>query len=91
MSWIERIFNKNPVSGSRKANVPEGVWTKCTGCGQVLYREELSRNLEVCPKCGSTSLTKIERMNGYLGYSRVKNKPRFNKGKMIEISERVSM
>ncbi|OBW97808.1 acetyl-CoA carboxylase, carboxyltransferase subunit beta [Gallibacterium genomosp. 1] len=52
MSWIERIFNKNPVSGSRKANVPEGVWTKCTGCGQVLYREELSRNLEVCPKCG---------------------------------------
>ena len=50
MSWIERIFNKNPVSGSRKANVPEGVWTKCTGCGQVLYREELSRNLEVCPK-----------------------------------------
>ena len=57
----------------------------CDDCGH----EEL--NMEVCPKCGSTSLTKIERMNGYLGYSRVKNKPRFNKGKMIEISERVSM
>ncbi|MDA3978744.1 acetyl-CoA carboxylase, carboxyltransferase subunit beta [Gallibacterium sp. AGMB14963] len=52
MSWIERIFNKNPISGARKSNVPEGIWTKCTGCEQVLYREELSRNLEVCPKCG---------------------------------------
>lgn len=52
MSWIERIFSKNPISGSRKANVPEGVWTKCTSCEQVLYRDELVRNLEVCPKCG---------------------------------------
>lgn len=52
MSWIERIFSKSPVSGSRKANVPEGVWTKCTSCEQVLYRDELTRNLEVCPKCG---------------------------------------
>lgn len=52
MSWIEKIFNKNPISAARKANVPEGVWTKCTSCEQVLYREELTRNLEVCPKCG---------------------------------------
>ncbi len=29
----------------------EGVWTKCDSCGQVLYRAELERNLEVCPKC----------------------------------------
>ena len=53
MSWIDRIFNKNStVSNSRKANVPEGVWTKCTSCEQVLYRDELKRHLEVCPKCG---------------------------------------
>lgn len=52
MSWIEKIFNKNSISTSRKSNVPEGVWTKCTSCEQVLYREELTRNLEVCPKCG---------------------------------------
>ncbi|PJG86459.1 acetyl-CoA carboxylase, carboxyltransferase subunit beta [Conservatibacter flavescens] len=51
MSWIEKIFSKTPISGSRKANVPEGVWTKCTSCEQVLYRDELKRNLEVCPKC----------------------------------------
>jgi acetyl-CoA carboxylase carboxyl transferase subunit beta len=32
--------------------VPEGLWEKCEGCGAVLYRPELERNLEVCPKCG---------------------------------------
>ena len=52
MSWINRIFSKGPSSSTRKANVPEGVWTKCTSCEQVLYSEELKRNLYVCPKCG---------------------------------------
>ena len=53
MSWIDRIFSKNTSSSSsRRANVPEGVWTKCTSCEQVLYRDELKRHLEVCPKCG---------------------------------------
>ncbi|HAD42477.1 MAG TPA: acetyl-CoA carboxylase carboxyl transferase subunit beta, partial [Plesiomonas shigelloides] len=52
MSWIERIINKTNIVSSRKASIPEGVWTKCDGCEQVLYRAELERNLEVCPKCG---------------------------------------
>ena len=52
MSWINRIFSKSPSSSTRKANVPEGVWTKCTSCEQVLYSEELKRNLYVCPKYG---------------------------------------
>lgn len=51
MSWIDRIFSKSPSSSTRKSNVPEGVWTKCTSCEQVLYSEELKRNLYVCPKC----------------------------------------
>ncbi|WP_077998948.1 acetyl-CoA carboxylase, carboxyltransferase subunit beta [Edwardsiella tarda] len=51
MSWIERILNKSNISQTRKASIPEGVWTKCDSCGQVLYRAELERNLEVCPKC----------------------------------------
>ncbi len=51
MSWIERILNKSNITPTRKANIPEGVWTKCDSCGQVLYRAELERNLEVCPKC----------------------------------------
>lgn len=51
MSWIERILGKNTASSSTKSKIPEGVWTKCTSCEQVLYSEELKRNMQVCPKC----------------------------------------
>ena len=47
--------------------------------------------MDVCPKCGSRNLTKIDRMNGYLSYSRVKGDTRLNAAKMAEIQERVSM
>ena len=49
------------------------------------------KQLSVCPKCGSRNLTKIERMNGYLSYSRVKGDTRLNDAKMAEIAERKSM
>ncbi|URJ23337.1 acetyl-CoA carboxylase, carboxyltransferase subunit beta [Blochmannia endosymbiont of Camponotus sp. C-003] len=51
MSWIERILNKRTIIPNRKINIPEGMWTKCDHCGQLLYKKELERNLEVCPKC----------------------------------------
>ena len=51
MSWLDKILAKNENTGS-KHNIPEGVWTKCEKCDQVLYRAELERNLNVCPKCG---------------------------------------
>lgn len=51
MSWIERIFNKNTIVPSKKINIPEGIWTKCENCHQLLYKKELERNLKVCPKC----------------------------------------
>ncbi|SES72445.1 acetyl-CoA carboxylase, carboxyltransferase subunit beta [Thorsellia anophelis] len=51
MSWLERIFNKPTISATGKANIPEGTWTKCSQCDQTLFRPELIRNLEVCPKC----------------------------------------
>ena len=57
----------------------------CDDCGH----EELS--MDVCPVCGSTNLTKIDRMNGYLSYSRVKGDTRLNDAKMAEIAERKSM
>lgn len=57
----------------------------CDDCGH----QELE--MDVCPKCGSTNLTKIERMNGYLSYSRVKGDTRLNEAKMAEIAERKSM
>ncbi|KMK51778.1 acetyl-CoA carboxylase subunit beta [[Actinobacillus] muris] len=51
MSWIEKILGKTSSSSSGKSKIPEGVWTKCTHCEQVLYSEELKRNMQVCPKC----------------------------------------
>ncbi|QUJ68228.1 acetyl-CoA carboxylase carboxyltransferase subunit beta [Photobacterium sp. GJ3] len=51
MSWLEKILTKSNIVSSRKASIPEGVWTKCTSCEQVLYYADLERNLEVCPKC----------------------------------------
>ncbi|AAZ41125.1 acetyl-CoA carboxylase beta subunit [Candidatus Blochmanniella pennsylvanica str. BPEN] len=51
MSWIERIFNKSTIIPTRKIDIPKGIWTKCDNCGQLLYKKELERNLEVCPKC----------------------------------------
>ncbi|WP_409420213.1 acetyl-CoA carboxylase, carboxyltransferase subunit beta [Pseudaeromonas sp. ZJS20] len=49
MSWLEKILPQS--DSSRRHNIPEGVWTKCTACEQVLYRAEVERNLCVCPKC----------------------------------------
>ena len=57
----------------------------CDDCGH----EEL--DMDVCPKCGSKNLTKIDRMNGYLAYSRVHGHTRLNEAKMSEIAERKSM
>ncbi len=57
----------------------------CDDCGH----QELE--MDVCPVCGSKNLTKIERMNGYLSYSRVHGDTRLNDAKMAEIAERKSM
>lgn len=57
----------------------------CDDCGH----QELE--MDECPKCGSRNLTKIDRMNGYLSYSRVHGDTRLNEAKMAEIAERRSM
>ncbi|WP_367670459.1 acetyl-CoA carboxylase, carboxyltransferase subunit beta [Sodalis-like secondary symbiont of Drepanosiphum platanoidis] len=51
MSWIEKIIKKSVKYTKKKSNIPEGIWTKCENCSQILYKEELKKNLEVCPKC----------------------------------------
>ncbi|WP_104024914.1 acetyl-CoA carboxylase, carboxyltransferase subunit beta [Vibrio hyugaensis] len=51
MNWLEKIFDNKSIISTRKASIPEGVWTKCPSCDQVLYRLALKENLEVCPKC----------------------------------------
>ncbi len=79
---------KSLVRRAMKMGFYEGVnlsLSYCDDCGH----EEL--NMDVCPVCGSKNLTKIDRMNGYLSYSRVKGDTRLNDAKMAEIAERKSM
>ena len=49
MSWIQKILPRTQTS--HKGNVPEGIWTKCGSCQAVLYKSELEKLQEVCPKC----------------------------------------
>jgi acetyl-CoA carboxylase carboxyl transferase subunit beta len=52
MSWFEKLMPRRiRTEGGAKKAVPEGLWTKCPGCGAILYRAEMERNLDVCPKC----------------------------------------
>ena len=57
----------------------------CEDCGH----EQI--DMDECPKCGSTMITKIDRMNGYLGYTRIHGQTRYNEAKNAEIKDRVSM
>ncbi len=52
-SWFEKLMPKRIRTDSNtKRGVPEGLWAKCAGCSAILYRAEMERNLDVCPKCG---------------------------------------
>jgi acetyl-CoA carboxylase carboxyl transferase subunit beta len=52
MSWFKKLLpSRIRTETTNKKGVPEGLWSKCDKCGAVLYRSELDRNLEVCPKC----------------------------------------
>lgn len=65
MSWIEKILPKTQTS--TKGNVPEGVWSKCSSCQAVLYKSELEKLLEVCPKCGHhMRINARRRLDGFL-------------------------
>ena len=50
MSWLEKILPKTTKASGRK-EIPEGVWAKCTSCDSILYKAELEKALNVCPKC----------------------------------------
>lgn len=52
MSWFEKLIpSRIRTEGGSKKAVPEGLWAKCPSCNAVLYRAEMERNMEVCPKC----------------------------------------
>ncbi len=51
MSWFKKLMPSRISTEKRTRSVPEGVWIKCPKCDAQLYRNELERNLQVCPKC----------------------------------------
>ena len=54
MSWFKKLLPpriKRDTGAAKKNTVPEGLWSKCTSCDSVLYRADLEKNLNVCPKC----------------------------------------
>ena len=79
ITYVERAMDKGFYEGVNLS------LAYCNNCGH----EEL--DMDVCPKCGSSDLTKIDRMNGYLSYSRVHGDTMLSNAKMVEISERKSM
>lgn len=79
---------KTLVRRAMKMGFYEGVNLSLSYCDDCGYQQ---LEMDVCPKCGSSNLTKIDRMNGYLSYSRVKGDTRLNEAKMAEIKERKSM
>ncbi|MCI0653523.1 MAG: acetyl-CoA carboxylase, carboxyltransferase subunit beta, partial [Methylococcaceae bacterium] len=52
MSWFQKLVpSKIRTNGASKGAVPEGLWNKCSACDAILYKAELERNFDVCPKC----------------------------------------
>jgi len=51
MGWLERTYNRIK-KGKKKIDVPDGLWTKCVNCSEIIYNKTLDDNLRVCPKCG---------------------------------------
>ena len=76
------------VRRAMKLGYYEGVNLSLAYCEKCGHQQ---LEMDVCPKCGSDRVTKIDRMNGYLAYSRVHGDTRLNKAKMAEIENRVSM
>ena len=79
---------KSYVRRAMKLGFYEGINLSLAYCDDCGHSE---LGMDKCTKCGSTNLTKIDRMNGYLSYSRVKGDTRLNDAKMAEIADRKSM
>jgi acetyl-CoA carboxylase carboxyl transferase subunit beta len=53
MPWFKKDKKPKPVRSDRpRSTVPEGLWSKCDGCREVVYTKEVERNGRICPKCG---------------------------------------
>ena len=70
MAWFKREDQKLPV-GEQVNRVPEGLWIKCTGCREIIYRKDVLQNASVCPKCAFhfriTARERLELLDNVVG------------------------
>ncbi len=69
MSWLQKLLPPRikATPGTGRKTMPEGLWVKCPSCEAVLYRTDLEKNLNVCPKCNHHArLTARERVDQLL-------------------------
>ena len=69
MSWLDKLLPPKiqQTKPSERRAVPEGLWVKCDACETVLYKTDLERNVNVCPKCGHHHrIGARERLNAFL-------------------------
>jgi len=52
MAWFKKARKPIAATKEKPSRVPEGLWVKCPGCSQIIYKKDLATNLNVCPKCG---------------------------------------
>jgi acetyl-CoA carboxylase carboxyl transferase subunit beta len=48
MAWFKKTKD---LKTDRKVKIPEGLWVKCDGCKEIVYKKEIEKNLKICPKC----------------------------------------
>ncbi|MCI0658770.1 MAG: acetyl-CoA carboxylase carboxyl transferase subunit beta, partial [Acidobacteria bacterium] len=51
MAWFKKIKKPKQAVENKQQRVPEGLWVKCEGCKEIIYKKEVLRNANVCPKC----------------------------------------
>ena len=86
-----RLALKSIVLHAMKLGLYEGINLSLVYCDKCGAESNSVQHIEQCPKCGSVEITKIERMCGFLSYTRIHGHTRLNEAKMAEIKERKSM
>ncbi len=65
MAWFRKDKKPKEPQESRPSQIPEGLWVKCSGCGEIIFRKEVIRRSWICPKCGyHFHLTARQRLQG---------------------------
>jgi acetyl-CoA carboxylase carboxyl transferase subunit beta len=71
MAWFKKQKAPKQAPGERKVQVPEGLWVKCDNCKEIIYKKEVARNSNVCPKCNyHFRISAYERLEQLLDDSR---------------------